>query len=79
MQALSTDGMKVGGADLMRANIHIEDMADVYIFLLEHPELVGIYNAAFENYSLGGIAEEIKKRTKAKIEQMTKPACRRVI
>lgn len=39
------------GGDLMRPNVHIEDITDLYIFMLEHPELQGIYNAGFENIS----------------------------
>lgn len=70
MQALTTGLVKVGGFDLCRANIHIEDMAAVYMFMLEHPELTGVYNAAFENASLGGIALAIQARIPCKVKQV---------
>ena len=35
----------------MRPNIHIEDMTDLYAWLLERPGIEGVYNAGFENIS----------------------------
>ena len=54
-QALSTGTITAHcgehGGELQRPNIHIEDITDLYVFMLEHPELTGIYNAGFENLS----------------------------
>jgi nucleoside-diphosphate-sugar epimerase len=55
------------GGGLMRPNIHIEDVTDLYLFMLEHPELTGIYNAGFENISAMNTAEMIAELIPAKI------------
>lgn len=67
MQALTREHITVFGGSQMRPNIHIEDIADVYLFMLEHPEHVGIYNAAFENNSIMEIAERVVEHAPAKI------------
>src|SRR3989454_2587824 len=45
MQALTREHITVFGGSQMRPNIHIDDIADVYLFMLEHPEHTGVYNA----------------------------------
>jgi len=35
----------------MRPNVHIDDITDLYVFMLERPWLQGIFNAGFENIS----------------------------
>lgn len=57
MQALTRGRITVFGGRQVRPNIHIEDITDVYLHLLDNPELVGIYNAGFENLSIMTIAE----------------------
>ena len=52
MQALTNGRITVFGGDQTRPNIHIDDITDLYIFLLDHPEHTGIYNAGFENISI---------------------------
>lgn len=47
------------GENLMRPNIHIEDMTDLYVFMLDHPNLTGVFNAGFENISAVHTAEMI--------------------
>ncbi len=61
MQALSKGRITVFGGDQTRPNIHIDDITDVYLFLLEHPEATGIYNAGFENISILDIAKMVTK------------------
>jgi nucleoside-diphosphate-sugar epimerase len=61
MQALTHGKMTVLGGDQIRPNIHIEDIANVYLFLLEHPEITGPINAGFENLSVLDIAKKISK------------------
>lgn len=39
------------GGGLMRPNTHIEDITDLYVWLLERPGLSGVWNAGFENIS----------------------------
>lgn len=55
------------GGSLMRPNTHIEDVTDLYLFMLEHPELTGAYNAGFENISAMETAEIIASIVPAKV------------
>ena len=59
MQALTRRQITVFGGAQVRPNIHIEDITDVYLHLLDHPEFTGIYNAGFENLSIRDIAERV--------------------
>jgi hypothetical protein len=45
MQALTRGEITVLGGDQTRPNIHIEDITDLYLFLLDHPKVTGVYNA----------------------------------
>jgi nucleoside-diphosphate-sugar epimerase len=56
----------VGGAQV-RPNIHIDDVTDLYLFLLDHPEHRGIYNAGFENLSIVEIARQVTEQIPAEI------------
>src|SRR3989441_5047126 len=67
MQALTREHITVFGGSQMRPNIHIDDIADVYLFMLEHPEHTGVYNAGFENNSIMEIAEWVAEHTPARI------------
>ena len=55
------------GGNLMRPNIHIEDVTDLYIFMLEHPEVTGVFNAGFENISAMDTAVMIAEEIEAEI------------
>lgn len=59
MQALTKGRITVFGGDQVRPNIHIDDITDLYIYLLDRPELTGVYNAGFENISIRDIAERV--------------------
>lgn len=67
MQALTNGRITVFGGDQTRPNIHIQDITDLYIFLLDHPEHTGIYNAGFENLSIMEIARMVAEHVKADI------------
>jgi len=67
MQALSDRKITVFGGKQIRPNIHIEDITDLYVFMLEHPEHQGIYNAGFENISIMDIAERVAQHAEAEI------------
>jgi len=67
MQALSKGQITVFGGKQTRPNIHIDDITDVYIHLIDHPEATGIYNAGFENISILDIAELVTKHVPAEI------------
>ncbi|MCG7537123.1 SDR family oxidoreductase [Pseudoalteromonas sp. OOF1S-7] len=68
MQALTRNKITVLGGSQLRPNIHIEDITDLYCFLIEHPEIKGIYNAGLENQSVQEIAELIQHHTGCSIE-----------
>lgn len=59
VQALSKAVITVFGGKQTRPNIHIDDITDLYIFLIEHPEITGVYNAGFENLSILEIAQKV--------------------
>lgn len=67
MQALTKGAIRVLGGDQTRPNIHIDDITDLYVFLLDHPEATGVFNAGFENLSIRRIAEMIAEHIPAKV------------
>lgn len=67
MQALTKGKITVFGGNQIRPNIHIDDITDCYLFLLEHPEVTGIYNAGFENISILDIANMVARHIPAEI------------
>jgi nucleoside-diphosphate-sugar epimerase len=67
MQALTKEHITVFGGSQIRPNIHIDDITDVYLFMLDHPEHRGIYNAGFENLSIMEIATRVLEHAPAKI------------
>jgi len=67
MQALESKKINVFGGSQVRPNIHIEDIAEVYLHLIQHPEHVGIFNAGFENMSIFDIAKLVQKHLETEI------------
>jgi nucleoside-diphosphate-sugar epimerase len=61
MQALSKGKITVFGGKQVRPNIHIDDITDLYLYLIDHPEITGVYNAGFENISILDIANMVTK------------------
>jgi nucleoside-diphosphate-sugar epimerase len=59
MQALSKGKITVFGGKQTRPNIHIDDITDLYLYLIDHPEFTGVYNAGFENISILDIANRV--------------------
>ena len=60
MSALTKNKIIVHGGSQIRPNIHIDDITDLYIFLLKvNKKYNGIYNAGFENMSIKKIADLI--------------------
>jgi nucleoside-diphosphate-sugar epimerase len=68
MQAMSKERITVFGGNQVRPNIHIDDITDLYIFLIDHPEISGIYNAGFENISILEIAKSVTHYLPVEIE-----------
>jgi len=75
--AVNTGRITVFGGEQKRPNIHIEDITDLYVRLLELPdELIAgrIFNAGYENYQVSEIAEMVRKVAgKEEVEIITTP------
>jgi len=67
MQALAKRRITVFGGQQTRPNIHIDDITDLYAFMLDHPEYQGVYNAGFENISIMDIAKQVTTYAEAEI------------
>ena len=62
--AVNKGEITVFGGEQMRPNIHIEDMTDLYVFLLGLPGgkiHKTIYNVGYQNFKVRDIAEMVKK------------------
>ncbi len=68
IQALQKKKITIFGGKQKRPNIHISDLADVFILFLKKKVESGIYNAGFENMSILQIGKLIKKNINCKIE-----------
>ena len=68
MHALSKGKITVFGGAQIRPNIHIDDITDLYIHFINHPEFVGVYNAGFENISILKIAQMVTESLPVEIE-----------
>ena len=80
MQALAKGEITVLGGAQVRPNIHIDDITDLYLFLLGNTQLTGIYNAGFENLSIAEIAGKVARVTGAtvRVEASNDPRSYRV-
>lgn len=67
MQAIKNGKITVFGGDQVRPNIHIDDIARLYLFLLDNPHVTGVYNAGFENLKIIEIAERIAAKIPCEI------------
>ncbi len=67
-QALDRKMITVLGGAQMRPHLHIDDMTDLYCWLIAHPEKTGVFNAGFENYSVDTTAQGIALQCNADIE-----------
>ena len=71
--ALKKKIINVNGGSQIRPNIHIEDLTDLYIFLLKkNKKFSGVYNAGFENLSVLNIAKKIQNVIPSKINIIKK-------
>lgn len=62
MQALTNGVITIQGGKQYRPNIHIEDMTDLYLWLLDKPYPAGVFNAGFENMTVADIARLVGER-----------------
>ncbi len=69
MSALQEGKIYVHGGSQVRPNIHIDDITDLYLFLIEEgSNLKGIFNAGFENLSILEMAKKISGSIDSEIE-----------
>ncbi|MCK9611364.1 MAG: SDR family oxidoreductase [Bacteroidales bacterium] len=74
--AINKGEITVFGGNQKRPNIHIEDMTDLYLLLLQLPDekISGkIWNAGYENYTVREIAEMVKKVIGKNVNITTSP------
>ena len=70
--AVNKGEISVFGGSQERPNIHIDDITDLYVKLLEYPEkkIAGkIFNAGFDNLSIMQIAKLVKKIVEKKLSK----------
>ena len=67
-QALKNKKITVLGGNQTRPNININDMVDIYIYMLKNQIPQGIYNAGFENMKILDLAKFIKEEIETEIE-----------
>ena len=75
--AINKGKITVFGGDQKRPNIHIEDMTDLYCYLLELPDsaIAGkVYNAGYENHKVVEIAEIVRKTIGNQVKITTTPS-----
>ncbi len=60
--------IKVDGGNQVRPHVHIDDLVEAYIFLLEGPAEFTIVNIGFENLTVLEAAMKIREITKADIQ-----------
>ena len=81
IQALANGIITVFGGNQTRPNIHIDDITDVYLHLIDQGDsMQGIYNAGFENMSILDIANMVAKHvpTEIKVTESNDPRSYRV-
>ncbi len=74
--AVNKGKITVFGGEQKRPNLHIEDMTDLYLFLLEQPKEKihrKIYNVGYENYKVREIAEMVRATLEGDISIETTP------
>jgi nucleoside-diphosphate-sugar epimerase len=68
MQALTKKKITVLGGTQLRPNIHIEDITNLYCYLIDNSQIQGVFNAGNENLSVLDIAKLIQNYTECEIE-----------
>jgi nucleoside-diphosphate-sugar epimerase len=68
--AVNLGKITVFGGDQLRPNLHIDDMVDVYLLLLEAPaaKVAGqVFNAGYQNQTVADIAERVRGVVEAEL------------
>lgn len=75
--AINKGKITVFGGEQQRPNLHIQDMVDLYLFLLElPPEKIHrkIYNVGYHNYSVRQLAEMVRDTLRGEVPIETTPS-----
>ena len=75
--AINKGKITVFGGEQKRPNLHIEDMTELYLFLLGQPDHKihkKIYNVGYENYAVREIAEMVNNTLGGSIPVVTTPS-----
>ena len=75
--AINKGQITVFGGEQKRPNLHINDMVDIYLFLLEQPDErihKKIYNVGYQNYKVKEIADIVKNTLGGNISIQTIPS-----
>jgi nucleoside-diphosphate-sugar epimerase len=74
--AINNGRITVFGGEQLRPNIHIEDMTDLYLRLLQEPDHIvdgRVWNAGYENLTVRTIAELVRSEVDPSIEILVTP------
>jgi nucleoside-diphosphate-sugar epimerase len=74
--AINNGRITVFGGDQLRPNIHVDDMTDLYLKLLEAPDEIidgKIWNAGYHNLKVSTIAEMVKAEVGPKVDIVVTP------
>jgi nucleoside-diphosphate-sugar epimerase len=74
--AISSGRITVFGGDQLRPNIHIEDMTDLYLLLLDAPAAAvdgKTWNAGYHNLKVRDIAEKVRAKIGSGVEIVVTP------
>ena len=74
--AINNGRITVFGGDQLRPNIHVEDMTDLYLMLLEQPDEAidgKIWNAGYHNLKVRAIADMVRDEVGPKVDIVVTP------
>jgi nucleoside-diphosphate-sugar epimerase len=74
--AINNGRITVFGGDQLRPNIHVEDMTDLYLLMLEAPDAAvdgKIWNAGYHNLKVMEIAEKVREEIGRGVEIVVTP------
>jgi nucleoside-diphosphate-sugar epimerase len=74
--AVNTQRITVFGGEQLRPNLHVEDMTDLYLMLLEAPDRIvdgKIWNAGYDNLKVREIADMVRARVGNDVDVIVTP------
>ena len=75
--AVNTNRITVFGGEQLRPNLHVEDMTDLYLMLLDAPDHVvdrKIWNAGYDNLKVREIADMVKTKVGDSVDIVVTPS-----